>query len=94
MIFSRYIFDNINNIRENPQSFMEIIEKAKSNIMYDKKGLCIYTSTVKVALSRGEPEFDDVIEFLGNLQHMKRLEISPYLVIIPLSNEEEIKDRR
>lgn len=92
--FSRYIFDNINNIRENPQSFIPIIEKAKSNIMFDKKGLCIYKSSVKVALSRGEPAFDEAIEFLGNLQPMKRLEFSPDLVIIPPTNEEEIKDRR
>ena len=50
--FSKYIFDGINNIRENPQSFIQKIEKSKKNIMYDKNGICVYKSSVKVALSQ------------------------------------------
>ena len=91
--FSKYIFDNINNIRENPQSFIPIIENAKSNIMYDKKGICIYKSSVKVALSRGEPAFDEAIEFLKNLKPMNKLIFSSELLITPPENEEQIKDR-
>ena len=91
--FSKYIFDNINNIRENPQSFIPIIENAKSNIMYDKKGICIYKSSVKVALSRGEPAFDEAIEFLKNLKPMNKLLFSSELLITPPGNEEQIKDR-
>ena len=91
--FSKFIFDNINNIRENPQSFIPKIEKAKSNIMFDKKGICIYRSNVKVALSRGEPAFDEAIEFLKNLKPMNKLLFSSELLITPPENEDQIKDR-
>jgi hypothetical protein len=91
--FSKYIFDNLNNIRENPQSFIPIIERAKSNIMYDKSGICIYKSSVKVALSKGEPAFDEAIEFLKNLKPMQKLKFSSDLLIPLPENEEQIKDR-
>ena len=42
--FSKYIYENLNQIRGNPQSFIPIIEKAKENIVNDKKGICIYKS--------------------------------------------------
>lgn len=92
--FSQYIFENINNIRENPQSFIPIIERAKSNIMFDKKGTCIYKSSVKVALSRGEAAFDETIDYLRNLEPMNKLIFHPDLVIIPPSNEDELKDKK
>ena len=91
--FSKYIFDNINNIRENPQSFIPTIEKAKSKIMLDKNGICIFRSTVKVALSRGMPAFDEAIEFLRNLEPMPKLIFSPELLINPPEHEDQIKDR-
>ena len=91
--FSKYIFDNLNNIRENPQSFIPIIEKAKSNIMYDKSGICIYKSSVKVALSKGKSAFDDAIECLKNLEPMEKLKFSSDLLVPLPENEEQIKDR-
>ena len=91
--FSKYIFDNINNIRENPQSFIPTIEKAKSKIMLDKNGICIYRSKVKVALSRGLPAFEETIEFLRNLEPMPKLIFSSELLINPPEYEEQIKDK-
>ena len=92
--FSRYIFENINNIRENPQSFIPIIEKAKSHIMNDKTGTCIYKSSVKVALSRGEPAFDEAIDYLRNLEPMNKLIFSSDLVIVPPNDENALKDKK
>jgi len=92
--FSRYIFDKINNIRENPQSFIPIIERAKCHIMNDKTGTCIYKSTVKVALSRGEPAFDEAIDYLRNLQPMNKLIFCSDLVIIPPNDENALKDKK
>ena len=91
--FSKYIFDNLNNIRENPKSFIPILERSKSHIMYDKKGICIYKSSVKVALSKGEPAFDEAIEYLKNLKPMKKLIFISDLLINPPKNEDQIKDR-
>ena len=34
--FSKYIFNQINLLRENPQSFIDIIKKSKKNIKLDK----------------------------------------------------------
>ena len=91
--FSKYIFDGINNIRENPQSFIPKIEDAKKNIVYSKKGLCIYKSSVKVALSKGIPAFDEAIDYLNNLTPMKKLLFSSELLIPPPQTEEQIKDK-
>ena len=91
--FSKYIFDNLNNIRENPQSFIPKIEEAKSNITHDKNGICIYKSSVKVALSRGLPAFNEAIEFLKNLKPMKKLIFSSELLIPPPDNEEQLTDK-
>ena len=91
--FSTYIFENINKIRENPQSFIDKIEKAKSNITLDKRGICVYKTSVKVALSRGKPAFDEAIEFLKNCKPMPKLIFSPDLLVTPPTSEEQIKDR-
>ena len=91
--FSKYIFDGINSIRENPKNFIQKIENAKKNIMYDKKGICVYKSSVKVALSKGIPAFDEAIDYLKNLQPMQKLLFSSELLIIPPENEDQIKDK-
>jgi hypothetical protein len=91
--FSKYIFDGINSIRGNPQSFIPIIERAKNNIMYDKKGICVYKSSVKVALSKGIPAFDESIDYLKNLRPMQKLIFSSELLIPPPENEDQIKDK-
>ena len=92
--FSEYIFDNINKIREDPQSFIKVIEQAKKNIILDKKGIFIYKSTVKVALSRGVPAFDEAINFLKNLKPMQKLIFSNELLMEYPINEEQIKDKK
>jgi hypothetical protein len=92
--YSKYIFDKINYIRQNPQSFIPIIERAKSHIMNDRTGTCIYKSSVKVALSRGEPAFDEAINFLRNLEPMNKLIFKPDLVIIPPNDENALKDKK
>lgn len=92
--FSEYIFDNINKIREDPTSFIKIIEQAKKNIVLDKKGIYIYKSNVKVALYRGESAFDETINYLKKLKPMKRLIFSNELLIDTPINEEQIQDKK
>ena len=92
--FSEYIFDNINQIRENPQSFIKVIEQAKKNIILDKRGIYIYKSIVKVALSRGLPAFDETIDFLKKLNPMPKLIFSNDLLIDAPINEEQLKDKK
>jgi len=92
--FSEYIFDNINKIREDPQSYINVIEQAKKNIILDKKGIIIYKSTVKVALTRGLPAFDETINYLRKLKPMSKLIFSNELMVDSPINEEQIKDKK
>ena len=91
--FSRYIFHELNNIRQNPQNYIDLITKSESNILKDKKNRLIYKSKVKVALNKGLPSFEETINFLKNLQPMNRLYYLPKLTVDIPTTEEEIKDK-
>ena len=91
--FSKYIFEQINLIRTNPQSFIPIIEESKEKIVTDKNNRLIYKSKVKVALSRGEEAFEESISILKKTKPMNKLVFNPNIVIPLPSKIEEIKDR-
>ena len=91
--FSKKILTLINNLRTNPQSYIQIIEEAKKNIIKDKKGTIIYNHKVKVALLRGEAAFNEAINYLKNIEPMDRLIFNPYLVVETPKRENEIKDK-
>ena len=88
--FSKFIFNQINAIREDPQSFIDIIQKTKKNIKIDKSGIKIYKSTCKVALNKGEPAFNEAIEFLRKTKPMNKLIYNPDFVIDLPNNEYDI----
>ena len=88
--FSKYIFNQINAIRADPQSFIDIIQKSKKNIKIDKSGIKIYKSTVKVALNKGEEAFNEAIEFLRKTKSMNKLIYNPDFVIDLPNNEFDI----
>lgn len=91
--FSKYIFENINKLRLNPSSYIDLIEDSKKNVTYDKKQRLVYKSKLKVALSKGIPVFDETIDILKQTQPMKKLIYNPKMNI-PLPNtEEELKDK-
>ena len=91
--FSKYIFTQINSLRQNPQSFIDVIQKAKEKVTLDKSGIIIYKSSVKVALNSGEPAFDEAINILRNTEPMDKLIFNPDFVIDVPSNEYDIKSR-
>ena len=91
--FSLYIFDQINALRENPQSFIEVLEKAKSHITLDKSGVKVYKSSVKVALNKGEEAFDKAIEVLEKTEPMKKLKYNPDFLIELPTNELDVKSK-
>ena len=59
--FSKYILEQINKIRIDPQSFIKVIEEAKTNIVKTKNCGYIYKGKIKVALSNGESAFNKAI---------------------------------
>ena len=92
--FSRYIFEQINALRENPQSFIDKKKKEKSRITIDEKtGIKIYKSSVKVALNKGEQAFDEAIEFLKNTEPMKKLKFNTDFVVELPRNELDVKSK-
>ena len=63
----------INTIRNNPQSFINIIEKSKKNIFIEKnedenEEKIIYKDNVKIALNKGLFAFNEAIEELKNFK--------------------------
>ena len=91
--FSKYIFKQINSLRQNPQAFIDVIQKAKEKVTLDKSGIKIYKSSVKVALNSGEPAFDEAINILRNTEPMNKLIFNPNFVIDIPRNELDVKSR-
>ena len=92
--FSQYIFTHINKIRENPQSFIDDIEKAKFFIDYNKSNKLIYKKNIKVSLSQGLPAFEEAISILKIAKPMNKLIFEPKLMVKLPENEEEILDKK
>ena len=74
--FSKYIFDQINLLRENPSSFIELIQNTKSNITIDQKNRLIYKTKVKVALDKGIKAFEEAKLILSNTKPMEKLKFN------------------
>ena len=89
--FSKALFSQINKIRSNPQSYINLIENSKKNIMTDKKGRLIYNGTIKIALTRGEQAFDEAIDFLKKSKSMEQLVFNPYLTVEMPKTANEIR---
>ena len=89
--YSKYLLEQINKVRSDPQSFIGIIEDAKNNIIKDKHGRLIYNGKIKIALTDGEAAFNNAINFLKNLQPMEKLEYNPYITVELPKTENELK---
>ena len=92
--FSLFMFEKINSLRQNPSSFIDTIEKAKSNIQLDKSGIKVYKTSVKVALNNGESAFDHAIELLKKTKPMKKLKFNPDYIIDKPNNEVDVKSKQ
>ena len=91
--FSQYIFDHINNIRANPQSFIQEIEYSKAFIKKNNFNKLIYKKNIKVALDEGLPAFEEAISILKFCKPMNKLIFEPKLVVKLPKNEEQIVNK-
>lgn len=91
--FSQYIFIHINKIRENPQSYIDIIEESKQYIKYNNSNKLIFKKNVKVALDQGLPAFEEAISILKMSTPMNKLIFEPKLVVKLPQSEEEILNK-
>ena len=91
--FSQILLDQINKLREDPHSFIELIQNSESNIQTDKKHGLIYHSKVKVELIKGLKAFEEAKLLLSNTKPMNKL-IYDYQMRIKLPrSEKDIKNK-
>jgi hypothetical protein len=91
--YSKYLLEQINKVRIDPQSFIGVIEDAKINISKYRYGGYVYNGKIKIALHEGEPAFNEAIDYLKNTESMGKLEFCPQITVELPKNEKEIKDR-
>ena len=89
--FSKYLLQQINKIRTEPQSFIGIIEDAKKNIIKNKNGHLIYNGKIKIGLINGQKAFDNAINYLKKVKPMEKLIFNPYITVQLPRTESEIK---
>ena len=96
--YAEKIIELINNIRQDPASYSEIIENSIKNIVDDNnkndptKNRIIYKQKVKVALYKGKEAFLEAADILRNLDPLPPLEFLPEMCIPLPETEEELKD--
>ena len=92
------IVELINNIREDPVGYADIIEDSTKNIIEEEDKndptniRLIFKKKVKVALNKGEPAFREAAEILRSLTPLPPLEFSQEKCIPLPENEDELKD--
>lgn len=91
--FSKYIFEHINMLREDPKSFINKIEEAKSFIARNKDNKLIYKKNIKVLLSQGLLAFEEAIAILQFCKPMNKLIFEPNLVVKLPQSEDDIKNK-
>ena len=89
--YSKYLLEQINKIRANPQSYIRIIENAKRNIIKDKFNRFIYNGKIKIGLATGEIAFNKAINYLKTVKPCEQLIFNPYLCVDLPRSENEIK---
>ena len=89
--FSKYIFTQINLLRENPSSFINLIQGSESNIQRDKKNRLIYKTKLKVALDKGIKTFEEAKLILSNTKPMPKLNFDYDMKLKLPKNEINIK---
>ena len=91
--FSKYIFEHINMLREDPKSFIKNIEEAKSFISRNKDNKLIYKKKIKVLLSQGLLAFEEAIAILQFCKPMNKLIFEPNLMVKLPKSEDDIKNK-
>ena len=90
--YPKDVLELINKIRNNPQSFVNDIETAMTNIQKYKNRL-IYNGKIKVTLNKGEKMFKEAIESLHKAKSMNPLTLNKEIEIEMPTDEEYKKDK-
>ena len=91
--FSQYLFEKINEIRQNPKSYIPKIKEAIPKIYKDKRGILVYKNNkVKVALFKGKSAFEEAIIVLENMEPMEPLIFDPDITLEIPMNKNDFKN--
>ena len=103
--YNEKVFYLINQIRQNPSSYAQIIQSSIKNIKKEndiikdeitgiekERTRIIFKKKLKVALYRGEPAFIEAEEILRNTNPLPPLQLNPNIIIPLPQNESQIKD--
>ncbi len=96
--YPQKIVELINNIREDPVGYADIIEDSIKYIVEEEDKndpsniRLIFKKKVKVALNKGEPAFKEAAEYLRSLNPLPPLEFTQDKCIPLPDNEDELKD--
>jgi len=89
--YSKYLLEQINKLRADPQSYIGIIEDAKNNIIRNKHGRLVYNGKIKIGLNDGESAFNNAINYLKSSKSAEKLVFNPYITVDLPKTENEIK---
>lgn len=91
--YSKYIFSQINKVREDPQSFIPQITEAKKYIKIDNQNHIFFKKDrTKIFLNKGIQAFDEAISSLSQCNPMKPLIYDSNIVVPPPEEEMDLRD--
>ena len=90
--YPKDVLELINKIRSDPQSFVNDIETAMTNITKYNNRL-IYNGSIKVKLNKGENMFKDAIDYLNKTKSMAPLTLNKEIEIEMPTDEEYKKEK-
>ena len=90
--YPKDVLELINKIRNDPQSFVNDIETAMTNITKYNNRL-IYNGSIKVKLNKGENMFKDAIDYLNKTKSMAPLTLNKEIEIEMPTDEEYKKEK-
>ena len=98
--FCQYIYEHINKIRTVPASFINDIKQGMERVteVYEMRSgkeekQLIYKSSIKVALNRGIPAFEEAITFLTQQKQLHPLQYKQVLCVPLPTDELDLKDK-
>ena len=90
--YPKDVLELINKIRSDPQSFVNDIETAMTNITKYNNRL-IYNGSIKVKLNKGENMFKDAIDYLNKTKSMAPLTLNKEIEIEMPTDEKYKKEK-
>jgi hypothetical protein len=91
--FDKNMIKKINEIRKNPQLFINKIEELKENIIKINNKFYYIKDNIKFLINKGKENFNEIIEYLKKINNLNALEFDQNLLIDVPKNLNELNDK-